>query len=188
MCPARVEGGGTAAAVVAAVAAAPGCAVLVLVSTSPCKLLIPAAKAAVSRCCFVGGPGCAAPTELSEFCGWPRGMFTMEVSRCRLVGMPDCAALTVSKGRLLAHPATASCSAVLAAPASAAGCSALVALGSTLLAAPARAAGYSALLAGAPVRPSRLARNLMVGVVSDRIVAHCFCFAFPLLCFCFCFA
>eukprot|EP00959_Pyramimonas_sp_CCMP1952_P096195 2011062-Pyramimonas_sp.AAC.1 len=61
MCSGRVArgSGGTAAAGVGAVAAAPGCAVLLLVATSPCKLLIPAAKA-VSRCCFVGGPGCAA--------------------------------------------------------------------------------------------------------------------------------
>ena len=157
MCSARAAtgDGGTAAAAAAAVPAAPGCAVLVLVSTSPCKLLIPAAMA-VSRCCFVGGPGCAAlaslsmrpdnvelelaaapacwlpgcaaPAELSEFCGWPRRMFTMEVTRCRLVGMPGCAALTLSKGRLPVHPATAGCSALLAAPASAAGCSALLAL------------------------------------------------------------
>ena len=235
-------GGGTAAAVIAAVAAAPGCAVLVLVSTSPCKLLIPAAMA-VSRCCFVGGPGCAAlallsmrpgnvelelaaapacwlpgcaaPAQLSEFCGWTRKMFTMEVTRCRLVGMPrsaelvssrgrgasctaaagsslpwsaapsaveaepdeapprgtlssrpGCAALTLSKGRLPVHPATAGCSALLAAPASAAGCSALLALGSTLLAAPARAAGCSALLAGAPVWPTRLARSLLPSVMT----------------------
>ena len=125
MCPARAAsgGGGTAAAVVAAVAAAPGCAVLALVSTSPCNLLIPAAKAAVSRCCFVGGPGCATPTESSEFRGW-----LLQVYRCRLVGMPGCAALTLWKGRLPVHPATAGCSALLAAPASAAGCSALLAL------------------------------------------------------------
>ena len=136
MCSAHAGSGdgGGAAAVAAAVPAAPGSAVLVLVSTSPCKLLIPAAMA-VSRCCFVGGPGCAAlallsmrpgnvelelaaapacwlpgcaaPAELSEFCGWPRRMFTMEVPRCRLVGMPGCAALTLSKGRLPVHPTTA---------------------------------------------------------------------------------
>ena len=180
MCSARAAsgGGGTDAAVVAAVAAAPCCAILVLVSTSPCKLLIPAAMA-VSRCCFVGGPvcaalallsmrpgnvelelaaapacwlpGCAAPAQLSEFCGWPLRMFTMEVTRCRLVGMPGCAALacasvcgdrvelelaaalTMSKGRLPVPPATAGC---------------------------------SALLAGAPVWPSRLARNLLPSVMT----------------------
>eukprot|EP00959_Pyramimonas_sp_CCMP1952_P361090 7562435-Pyramimonas_sp.AAC.1 len=106
MCSGRAASGGggaaAAAAGVGAVAAATGCAVLRLVATSPCKLLIPAAMAA-SRCCFVGGPGCAAlallsmapaaPAELSEFGGWPRRMFTMELSRCRLVGMPGCAAL-----------------------------------------------------------------------------------------------
>ena len=143
--PAASAGGGTGAAFVAGVAAAPGSAVLVEVSTSPCKLLAPAAMA-VSRCCFVGGPGCAAPAELSEFCGWPRRMFMVEVTRCRLVGMPGCAALTLSKGRLPVHLATASCSALLASPASAAGC--------------------SSLLAGAPVWASRLARNLLASVMT----------------------
>eukprot|EP00959_Pyramimonas_sp_CCMP1952_P308445 6455043-Pyramimonas_sp.AAC.1 len=68
-------------------------------------------------------------------------MFTIEVPRCRLVGMPGPAAVTLSKGRLHVHPATAGCGALLAAPASAASCSACLALGSTLLAPPARAAG-----------------------------------------------
>ena len=86
-------------------------------------------------------------------------MSTMEVSRCRLVGITGCAAVTLSKCRSPVHPATAGCSALFANPASAAGCSAL-------LAAPAPAAGCSALLAGAPVCPSKLARSLLLSVMT----------------------
>ena len=263
MCSARATsgGGGTATAGVGAVAAAPccfvggpGCAALALLTMRPGNVDL---ELAAAPACWL--PGCAAPAELSEFCGCPRSMFTMEAFRCRFVGMPGCAALacasvcgdrvelelaaaprgwlsavgskparrpwlllgpgcaalvssrgrgascaaaagsplpwsaapsaaeaepdeaplrgtlssrpgraalTLSKGRLLVHPATAGCSALLAAPASAAGCLALFALGSTLLAAPARAAGCSALLAGAPVWPSRLARSLLPSVMT----------------------
>ena len=116
---------------------------------------------AARRCCFVGGPGCAAlafvfvrpdnaelelaaapacwlpgcaaPAELSEFCEWPRRMFRMEAPRCRLVGMPGCAAEALSNGRLPVHPATAGC---------------------------------SALLAGAPAWPTKLARSLQPSVIT----------------------
>jgi hypothetical protein len=53
-----------AAAAAAADADADAVAMLVLVPSLPCKLLI-TAEMAVSRCCFVSGPGCAALVLLS---------------------------------------------------------------------------------------------------------------------------
>ncbi len=195
MCSARAAsgGGGTAAARVGVVAAAPSCATLLVVSTYSCTLLVRAAMA-VRRCCFVGGPGCAALALLSTcagdvelelaaapscwllgcaalakvlvFCGRLRRMSAMEAPRCRLAGMPGSASLPLPKGRFLVRPATSGCSALVAARANAAGCSAVLALGSSLLAAPARAAGCSALLAEAPVRTSRLARSLLPSAIT----------------------
>ena len=122
-------------------AGGPGCAALALLSVRPGNVEL---ELAAASACWL--PGCAAPAELSEFCGWPRRMFTMEVPRCRLAGMPGYAAVTLSKGRLPVHPTTAGCSALLTAPASAASC--------------------SALLAVAPVRASRLARHLLPSVMT----------------------
>ena len=88
------------------------------------------------------------------------------LSRSRFVGKVGCAAQTLSKRRLLVRPATAGSPALLAAPASGAGCAPVLALAPSLLAFPARGAGCSALLAGASVWPSKLARILLPSVMT----------------------
>ena len=154
MCSARAAsgGGGTAAAAAAdAVPAAPA-------------ELSEWTSMEVTRCRLVGMPGCAAlvssrgrgascTAAAGSSLPWSAAPSAAEAEpdeappRGTLSSRPGCAALTLSKGRLPVHPA------------SGAGCSAL-------LAAPARAAGCSALLAGAPVWPSRLARNLLPSVMT----------------------